>query len=70
MITRPVLGPNGVRLLEHVLAVLAEWPRLTLLLSQDPAPPDPAAGGDPALRDHRILARILTGLLGPAPGSG
>lgn len=119
MITRPVLGPNGVRLLEHVLAVLAahpadittkleafamltgvtalliqheladgsplqqrnaaylhhaatlgEWPRLTLLLSQDPAPSSPAAGADPALRDHRILARILTGLLGPAPGFG
>jgi AcrR family transcriptional regulator len=119
MTSRPVLGPNGVRLLEHVLAVLAahpadiatkleafavlngvtalliqheladgsplqqrnaaylhhaatsgEWPRLTRLLSQDPAPPDPTAGADPALRDRRILARILTGLLGPAPGSG
>jgi AcrR family transcriptional regulator len=125
MITRPVIGPNGVRLLEHVLAVLAEHPadvttkleafamlngvtalliqhelaassalqqrnaaylhhaaasgecpRLTCLLSQDAAPADPAGraepadGADPARRDRRILARILTGLLGPAPGTG
>jgi AcrR family transcriptional regulator len=119
MITRPVIGPNGVRLLEHVLAVLAghpadvttkleafamlhgitalliqheladgsalqqrnaaylhhaatsgEWPQLTHLLSQDPAPADPAGGADPALRGRQILARILTGLLGPAPGAG
>jgi len=111
VITRPVIGPNGIALLEHVLAVLAphpadiatkleafamlngitaafvlhelaggsalqernvaylrhaatsgEHPSLAQLLSQEP--PAPA---EPADRFSDILARILTGLLGPAP---
>jgi AcrR family transcriptional regulator len=118
MITRPVLGPNGVRMLEQALAVLAphpadiatkleafavlngitalfvqyelaggsalqqrnaaylqhaatsgEHPRLARLLSEAPATGAAAGGDDPADRYRPILARILTGLLGPAPGS-
>jgi AcrR family transcriptional regulator len=113
VITRPVIGPNGIALLEHVLAVLAphpadigtkleafamvngitaayvqhelaggsalqernvaylqhaatsgEHPRLAELLSQ--GPPAPA---EPADRYSAILTRILSGLLGPAPGT-
>lgn len=112
-ISRPVLGPNGVALLEHVLAVLeshpadlpvkleafamlnaitalfvqhelaggsafqqrhaaylqhavtsGEHPRLAGLLSQAAGL---ASGYDPADRFGDVLARILTGLLGPAP---
>jgi AcrR family transcriptional regulator len=112
-ITRPVIGPHGVRLLEHVLGVLAphpadigtkleafamlsgitalfaqhelaggsalqernvaylqhaassaEHPRLAQLLSQGPP-----ASAEPAARYSDILARLLAGLLGPAPGS-
>ena len=144
-ITRPVLGPNGLAVLEHVLAVLAphpadvatkleafavlngftalsvqyelaggsalhqrntaylrhaaasgEHPRLARLLSQapadggpadghdpadggpadggpadgyDPADGGPADGYDPADSYGAILARILTGMLPPAPES-
>jgi AcrR family transcriptional regulator len=117
-ITRPVLGPNGVAVLEHVLTVLAphpadlgtkmeafavlngltalyarhelaggsalqqrnatylhhaatsgEHPRLTRLLSQAPAVSGPAEEYDLAERFEAILARILTGVLGEAPGS-
>ncbi len=109
--TRPVLGPNGVTLLEHVLDVLephpadtatkleafailnavtaifvqnelgggpaaqqrnasylshavttGEYPRLAQLLRQASSP---AVG--PADRYGDILARVLAGLLGPAP---
>jgi AcrR family transcriptional regulator len=116
VITRPVLGPNGVALLEHVLAVLAthpadlatkleafamlngitalfvqhelaggsalqqrnaaylqhavtsgSHPRLTELLAQAAAPSYADNAEDPAARYDGILARILTGLLGP-PG--
>jgi AcrR family transcriptional regulator len=117
VMARPVLGPNGIALLEHVLTVLArhpadirtkmetfatlngvtaawvqhelaggsamqqrnavylqqalasgEHPRLAELLSAGPAPagPEPA---EPADRYADILARILTGLLGTAPGN-
>ena len=113
IMARPVLGPNGLALLEHVLTVLAphpadirtkmeafatlngitaafvqhelaggsalqqrntdylqqalasgEHPRLAGLLSAGPPPagPEPA---EPADRYAGILARILTGLLGP-----
>jgi AcrR family transcriptional regulator len=118
VITRPVLGPHGVALMEYVLTVLAphpadmaakleafamlngitalfvqhelaggsalqqrnvaylhhaatsgEHPRLAQLLSQAPVTAAPADSGDPADRYRRILARILAGLLGPAPGT-
>jgi len=129
VINRPVLGPNGVALLEHALAVLAphpadaatkleafgllngitalfvqhelaggsalqqhnvaylihaaasgEYPRLAQLLAQPPPDAraaaagrsgnhDPGGSNDPADRYSVILTRILTGLLGPAPGS-
>jgi len=117
-ITRPVLGPNGVAMLEHVLTVLAphpadlgtkmeafavlngltalyaqhelaggsalqqrnaaylhhaatsgEHPRLTQLLSQAAAA-GPPQEYDLAERFEAILARILTGVLGPAPAAG
>ena len=113
-ISRPVLGPSGVAMLEHVLAVLehhpasvqakmeafamlngltavsvlyelaggsdlqarnvaylqyaiasGEHPRLAALLSQPPgAPAEPT---DPAGSYRDILARVLTGVLGPYP---
>jgi AcrR family transcriptional regulator len=118
IITRPVIGPNGVTLLEYVLTVLAphpadiaakleafamlngltalfvehelaggsalqernaaylhhaaisgERPQLAQLLSQAPVTAGPADRYDPADRYSYILTRILTGLLGPAPGS-
>lgn len=120
-LARPVLGPNGIALLEHVLTVLAghpadirtkveafamlngitaafvlhelsggsamqqhnaaylqqalasgEHPRLAGLLSAGPAPSGPAGPepAGPADRYPDILARILTGLLGPAPAAG
>jgi len=118
LITRPVLGPNGLVLLEHVLETLASHPastaakveafalltaatalfvqnelaggpdrqrrnaaylqhalaagrrpRLAELLTAPPPPPgtSPAqAATGPADRYRDILARILSGLLGPA----
>lgn len=120
VITRPVIGPNGLAVLEHVLAALAghpadltakmeafallngftatsvqyeqaggaelqarnvgylahalssgDHPRLAALMSaaQPPAGPaaqPPAGPVDPADRYPEILARLLTGLLGPA----
>jgi len=117
-ISRPVIGPNGVRVIEHVLAVLAghpadlvtkmeafallngitatsvlheqaggpdlqarnvaylshvlasgEHPRLAALMSASPASRQTASGDviDPADRYPDILARLLTGLLGPHP---
>ena len=115
VITRPVLGPNGLAVLEHFLTVLrdhpadvltkmeafamlngmaaqfalheqsggpaaqqrnvaylqhaltsGEHPRLAELLAQ--SQPGPAGPVDPAERFGGILARVLTGLLGPAPG--
>lgn len=111
VLTRPVLGPNGLDVLEHVLSALAahpasiaakmeafailnsmaatsvqyelaggsalmeravaylahavasgDRPRLKRLLSQGPAP-EPAP--DPEDRYPDVLARVLTGLLGP-----
>ncbi|MBV9381069.1 MAG: TetR/AcrR family transcriptional regulator [Streptosporangiaceae bacterium] len=131
VIARPVIGPNGIALLEHVLAVLerhpadvatkleafamlngvtaafvqyelgggaalqernvaylqhavssGEHPRLAELLSQ--GPPAPAEGGhpagdgvcadggvpaDPVGRYAHLITRVLSGLLGPAPGA-
>ena len=119
LITRPVLGPNGLVLLEHVLETLAshpastaakveafalltaatalfvqnelaggparqqrnaaylrhalaagDHPRLAELLATPPssAPTSPRqAATGPAGRYRDILARILNGLLGPAP---
>jgi AcrR family transcriptional regulator len=118
IITRPVLGPNGIALLEYFLTVLAahpadiatkleafamlngitalfvqhelaggsalqqrttaylqhaaasgEYPRLARLLSPTRASGDPAHGHDPADRYTAILSRVLTGMLGPAPGT-
>lgn len=118
-ITRPVLGPNGIALLEHVLTVLTqhpadlatkmeafavlngftalfakhelaggsalqqrnvaylqhaatsgEHPRLTRLLAQGAAAAGQADQYDPAERFGTILGRLLTGLLGPGPGTG
>ena len=112
-ITRPVIGPNGVRLIEHVLAVLAGHPAgltakmeafallngitATSVLYEQAGGPDlqarnvaflthalasgdhprlaalisaarPEAGViDPADRYPDVLARLLTGLLGPQP---
>ncbi|MGE5135405.1 MAG: TetR/AcrR family transcriptional regulator [Gemmatimonadota bacterium] len=114
VITRPVLGPNGLAVLQHFLTVLrghpadtltkmeafamlngmaaqfalhelsggsaaqqrnadylqhalasGDYPRLAELLSQ--GPPGPAGPVDPAERFGAILARVMTGLLGPAP---
>ena len=114
-LTRPVIGPNGLAVLEHTLAVLAahpagveakmeafatlngmtaafvlneisggpalqqrnvaclqhavasgDYPRLAALLSQ--VGPAPAGSAEPADRFGDVLARILIGLLGPAPG--
>jgi len=114
VITRPVLGPNGLAMLEHFLTVLrghpadvltkmeafamlngmaaqfalheqtggsaaqqrnaaylqhtlasGEHPRLAELLSQ--SPPGPPGPVDPAERFGDILARVLSGLLGPRP---
>jgi len=119
-ITRPVIGPNGLAVLEHFLAVLAchpadltakmeafallngitatsvlyeqaggadlqarnvaylthaltsgEHPRLSALMSQETAAAaadGPSAPVDPAQRYPEILARLLTGLLGPSIG--
>jgi AcrR family transcriptional regulator len=116
-ITRPVLGPNGIAMLEHVLTVLTphpadtgtkmeafallngftalfaryelaggsalqqrnvaylqhaatsgEYPRLAGLLALGPAAS--ADQYNPADRFKTILGRLLSGLLGPAPGSG
>ena len=113
VLTRPVIGPNGLTVLEHVLSVLESHPasmtakmeafamlnsvaagsvqyelsggselqerniayirhaltsgahpRLARLLSQESQPSGPAP--DPADRYADVLARILTGLLGPA----
>lgn len=112
VLTRPVIGPNGLTVLEHVLTVLeshpastdakmeafamlnsvaatsvqyelaggsalqernvaylshvlasGQRPRLARLLSQ--APPASEHVPDPAGRYPDVLARILTGLLGP-----
>jgi AcrR family transcriptional regulator len=119
VITRPVLGPNGIALLEHVLTVLTphpadpgtkmeafavlngftalfakhelaggsalqqrnvaylqhaatsgEHPRLARLLAPGTASTGPADPYDPGERFPAILGRLLTGLLGPGPGSG
>jgi AcrR family transcriptional regulator len=121
LITRPVLGPNGLVLLEHVLEALAshpastsakleafallnaatalfvqnelaggparqerntaylhhalaagDHPRLAELLAApaSPAPPGPReATAGPADRYRDVLARILSGLLGPPPSA-
>jgi AcrR family transcriptional regulator len=115
VVTRPVLGPNGLTALEHFLTVLrdhpadvltkmeafamlngmaaqfalheqaggsaaqqrnaaylhhalasGERPRLAELLSQ--GPPGPAGPVEPAERFGDILARVLSGLLGPGAG--
>jgi AcrR family transcriptional regulator len=117
VITHPVLGPNGIAMLEHVLTVLAphpadigtkmeafavlngmialsvqhelaggsalqqrnaaylhhaatsgEHPRLAQLLAQAAAS-GPPEDYDLAGRFKVVLGRILTGMLGPAPGS-
>jgi len=123
-ITRPVIGPNGVGVLEHFLAVLVghpadltakmeafallngitatsvlyeqaggaglqarnvaylthaltsgDHPRLAALMSQEISQETAAAAADgpsepvdPAQRYPEILARLLTGLLGPSIG--
>ena len=116
LITRSVLGPNGIVLLEHVLEALARHPaehadkleafailgavtamfvqneltggsarqrrnaaylhhvlasgrnpRLAELLTPPGQPGTPPAAVDPAERYRDILARILSGLLTPAP---
>jgi hypothetical protein len=62
------LQQRNVTYLHHA-ATSGEHPRLAQLLSQAPVTAGPADSGDPADRYRRILARILAGLLGPAPGS-